>query len=106
VPVGTDADVEIPSLKLIAKPMRENGLAEREGFEPSVPSKGYNGFRDRPDRPLRHLSVPLARRLGRRRLAQTSGPLNPNGSRPRRALKPWLLNNLQGRGLTSRGPWL
>src|SRR5262245_49611812 len=31
-------------------------LAEREGFEPSVPRKGYNGFRDRPDRPLWHLS--------------------------------------------------
>ena len=30
---------------------------EREGFEPSVPRKGYNGFRDRPDRPLRHLSI-------------------------------------------------
>ena len=30
-------------------------LAEREGFEPSVP-QGHNGFRDRPDRPLRHLS--------------------------------------------------
>jgi hypothetical protein len=32
-------------------------LAEREGFEPSVPRKGDNGFRDRPVRPLRHLSV-------------------------------------------------
>ena len=30
--------------------------AEREGFEPSVPD-GYNGFRDRPVRPLRHLSL-------------------------------------------------
>ena len=29
--------------------------AEREGFEPTV-RKAYNGFRDRPDRPLRHLS--------------------------------------------------
>ena len=29
--------------------------AEREGFEPPV-RKAYNGFRDRPDRPLRHLS--------------------------------------------------
>ena len=30
-------------------------LAERVGFEPTVPRR-YNGFRDRPDRPLRHLS--------------------------------------------------
>ncbi len=30
-------------------------LAERVGFEPTVP-KGYSGFRDRPVRPLRHLS--------------------------------------------------
>ena len=30
-------------------------LAERQGFEPWKP-KGFNGFRDRPDRPLRHLS--------------------------------------------------
>src|ERR1700720_4534031 len=33
------------------------GMAEREGFEPSVPRKRDNGFRDRPDRPLRHLSA-------------------------------------------------
>src|SRR5690606_28648161 len=31
-------------------------VAEREGFEPSVP-KGHTCFRDRPDRPLRHLSI-------------------------------------------------
>ncbi len=30
-------------------------FAERQGFEPWKP-KGFNGFRDRPDRPLRHLS--------------------------------------------------
>ena len=30
-------------------------FAEREGFEPTV-RRAYNGFRDRPDRPLRHLS--------------------------------------------------
>ena len=30
-------------------------FAERQGFEPWVP-KRHNGFRDRPDRPLRHLS--------------------------------------------------
>jgi hypothetical protein len=34
-------------------------LAEREGFEPSVPRKRDNGFRDRPVRPLRHLSRPV-----------------------------------------------
>ena len=32
-------------------------LAEREGFEPSEPRKGFNGFRDRPVQPLRHLSA-------------------------------------------------
>jgi hypothetical protein len=37
-----------------------NALAEREGFEPSVPRKGDNGFRDRPVRPLRHLSEEAA----------------------------------------------
>ncbi len=31
-------------------------MAERVGFEPTVP-KGHNGFRDRPVRPLRHLSA-------------------------------------------------
>ena len=30
-------------------------FAERGGFEPPVP-KGYNGFRDRHVKPLRHLS--------------------------------------------------
>ena len=34
----------------------ESQVAEREGFEPSV-RKAHNGFRDRPVRPLRHLSV-------------------------------------------------
>ena len=53
-------------------------LAEREGFEPSVPSKGHNGFRDRPDRPLRHLS--------RARAAIAQGPAaaaTPAGPRSR-----------------------
>jgi hypothetical protein len=31
--------------------------AERVGFEPTVARKGHNGFRDRPDQPLRHLSM-------------------------------------------------
>ena len=34
-------------------------LAERQGFEPWVP-KRHNGFRDRPDRPLRHLSIEVS----------------------------------------------
>ena len=32
-------------------------MAERVGFEPTVARKGHNGFRDRPVRPLRHLSA-------------------------------------------------
>jgi hypothetical protein len=57
-------------------------MAEREGFEPSVPRKGHNGFRDRPDRPLWHLSA-KPRNLpieGARRLPQdlaTSQPPRP-----------------------------
>ena len=31
-------------------------MAEKQGFEPWVPI-GYNGFRDRPNRPLWHLSA-------------------------------------------------
>ena len=31
-------------------------VAERQGFEPWDPGKGVNGFRDRPIRPLWHLS--------------------------------------------------
>ena len=31
-------------------------FAERKGFEP-LERKAFNGFRDRPDRPLRHLSL-------------------------------------------------
>ena len=34
-------------------------MAEREGFEPSVPRKGYKRFPGVPDRPLRHLSNKL-----------------------------------------------
>ena len=43
-------------------------LAEREGFEPSVPRKEDNGFRDRPVRPLRHLSIPAAARTYHERI--------------------------------------
>jgi hypothetical protein len=31
-------------------------MAERQGFEPWVTQKSHNGFRDRPDQPLWHLS--------------------------------------------------
>ena len=34
-----------------------NKKAEREGFEPSAANNDCSGFRDRPVRPLRHLSV-------------------------------------------------
>ena len=60
--------------------MADGSLAEREGFEPSVPSKGHNGFRDRPVRPLRHLSpgrAPIAQAAGRcnrRAVAATPTP--------------------------------
>ena len=40
---------------ILQAPDYQTNSAERQGFEPWVP-KGYNGFRDRPDRPLRHLS--------------------------------------------------
>ena len=33
--------------------------AERVGFEPTEAGEGYNGFRDRPNRPLWHLSHQL-----------------------------------------------
>ena len=65
-------------------------LAEREGFEPSVPSKGHNGFRDRPDRPLRHLSAVLLRGAGPKGPAlpkgggdYLKGPLSRNGLGPK-----------------------
>ena len=32
-------------------------VAEGQGFEPWVPVARHNGFRDRPDRPLRHPSA-------------------------------------------------
>ena len=51
------------NIEILAPHGMNNGeyreMAEREGFEPSVPSKGHNGFRDRPVRPLRHLSARL-----------------------------------------------
>ena len=67
---------------------RRRGLlyAERKGFEP-LERKAFNGFRDRPDRPLRHLSL-LPCQAGSfqyesdlRRLAETEGfePPKPFG---------------------------
>ena len=53
-------------------------MAEREGFEPSVPSKGHNGFRDRPDRPLRHLSARLHCREAEARSRQVEKAAEPN----------------------------
>jgi hypothetical protein len=41
---------------MIHKIVINNHLAEREGFEPSVRRITDNGFRDRPIRPLWHLS--------------------------------------------------
>ena len=60
-------------------------VAERVGFEPTVPRKGHNGFRDRPDRPLRHLSAiadnleaRTSARAGRWKGAEPSaGPARP-----------------------------
>src|SRR5487761_1915207 len=60
-------------------------VAEREGFEPSVPRKGHNGFRDRPDRPLRHLSVKAGPGIyhGRRRnIKRTEARIRHPGSAP------------------------
>src|SRR5262249_36977994 len=56
-------------------------LAERQGFEPWEPSKGLNGFRNRPDQPLRHLSV-------RCYYTTCSRSCNPRPTR-------WLQNRLQ-----------
>ena len=61
-------------------------MAEREGFEPSVPRKEDNGFRDRPVRPLRHLSH-------KRRPALITG-LPANETRNRHPIDP-----RQGRGV-------
>ena len=41
-------------------------LAERVGFEPTVRREPYNGFRDRPVQPLRHLSQQPASGQARR----------------------------------------
>src|SRR5215469_5155896 len=54
-----------PAFSAVRRTVTNSGewkMAERVGFEPTVPSKGHNGFRDRPDRPLWHLSN-RARRL-------------------------------------------
>src|SRR5471030_771 len=51
-------------------------LAERQGFEPWRPLTGPNGFRDRPDRPLWHLSA-----ARRRNLVDPPGFCNPSRRR-------------------------
>src|SRR6516162_7575241 len=61
-------------MKLFALQAVRCGLAEREGFEPSVPRKRDNGFRDRPVRPLRHLSI----RAGVNHLARLRAELQGN----------------------------
>ena len=44
----------LPDIKIYIFPKKQ---AEREGFEPSAANNDCSGFRDRPVRPLRHLSV-------------------------------------------------
>ena len=64
--------------------MTANGyVAEREGFEPSVPRKRDNGFRDRPVRPLRHLSAELNSIR-----AKNKTDRNPDGATHRHSLLP------------------
>src|SRR6202008_1615013 len=58
-------------------------MAEREGFEPSVPRKRDNGSRDRPVRPLRHLSAELYSIR-----AKNKTDRNPDGATHRRSLLP------------------
>ncbi len=55
-------------------------VAERKGFEP-LERKAFNGFRDRPDRPLRHLSETGKKESDNCRLAETEGfePPKPFG---------------------------
>ncbi len=45
---------------------------ERVGFEPTVPCKGYTGFRNQPDRPLWHLSAVFYDSLVRRRISKST----------------------------------
>ena len=67
--------------------------AERQGFEPWDPGKGVNGFRDRPIRPLWHLSSEwvtgnldrdLSPLFGGERGIRTPGPSQVNGFQDRR----------------------
>ena len=60
------------------RPYRASGLAEGVGFEPTVPGKGYNGFRDRPVRPLRHPSAFARSRLARSCAFGNAGALYPS----------------------------
>jgi hypothetical protein len=77
-------------------------LAERVGFEPTDPRKGVNGFRDRPVRPLRHLSAPGVRVYpSPRNFAKKSASNDAHSSaiNPRRLATRWLR-----RGSSSRFP--
>ena len=70
-------------------------MAERQGFEPWEPSKGLNGFRNRPVQPLRHLSAYGLNRKTRTNLAR------PSPGRQRTRSSPF---SRAGRGVAE--PWL
>ena len=57
--------------------------AERQGFEPWDPVTRVNGFRDRPIRPLWHLSERGMCKCGERGI-RTPGPFQVNGFQDRR----------------------
>ena len=56
-------------------------MAERGGFEPPEPYKGFNGFRNRPVQPLRHLSAREIRTVRARRPPGSASPPQPARSR-------------------------
>jgi hypothetical protein len=55
---------------------RSTLLAEREGFEPSVPSERHNCFRDSPVQPLLHLSFNNYYNASNLTLATSSRPID------------------------------
>src|SRR5215217_1262969 len=78
--------------------------AEGEGFEPSVPRKGHNGFETAPSKPLRHLSfVVLMRVLTWGLTRRVFGLVGGNASAARRGRNPsaswasWIKRAPQGR---------
>src|SRR5258705_2291725 len=60
---GPHGNDEAPGSLLGAQNRRD--MAEREGFEPSEPRQGFNGFRELPVQPLRHLSASACKSLVR-----------------------------------------